>query len=54
MSDKCRWTLIQYIDGSLMSVGVYNIECNSSEVSEIFREWKYCPYCGREIEKVEG
>lgn len=53
MSDKCRWTLIPYREGSLVRVGIHNMECNSNNVSEIFDKWKYCPYCGRKIEEIK-
>jgi len=47
MNEKCVWTIHCDSAGEW-----YSIECRKYDTTyyEKNNQWKYCPYCGREIE----
>lgn len=49
MADKCVWTFKRHISGNY-----YETECKW-RIPHFMRQtsWKYCPYCGKEIEEVK-
>ena len=38
----CEWKQLEY---------GYKVGCLIDEYSFIVKEWKFCPYCGRELEQ---
>ena len=48
-NDTCKWRL--YHSGTYGSIFNYNLGCNGSTLQQTYpTEYRFCPYCGKEIE----
>ena len=53
MSDKCKWTLAELSDMN----DCWDTSCQACHCFTVGNikdnEYKFCPYCGREIEEIK-
>jgi hypothetical protein len=46
VKDTCRWE----VSSNTLEGGVWHMPSCYHKSIQIYKDWKYCPYCGKEIE----